>query len=399
MPTILPGDIVACNTITSSLGAYFMSPNGADRLENLLVNTQTALQTLRNDVVLNSDRSLAFFALTSTPFIAKVNVASGTRAANPSTLPVGGNKIAISPDNAEVCITHSASPYFTRYDTATMTVATAPATLPTGGGRGPGYSPDGAYLAIGHATFPYVTIYDRATNTKIPDPVTLPTASCNRAVFSNDSTKLACVTDSSTPRLRVYNTSDWSAVTLGATLGTTNYVAAAWSPNDGRLAIGSSSGSASTAFYVYDTSTWTFITLPSLAGVRLGAVRALEWFGNDVLVVVMDSAPGNALVIDVTAATILRQVDLGLNAVQSACVAPGGSFRKIAGTVKDGAGVPLERQVRTYDRATGNLAGSTNSASDGTFEMFVFSNRTTTVQAVGAGENSQIIDLVTPAEF
>jgi len=397
MPTILPGDIVVGDSTT--MGVHFCSPSGADQLENLLLNSQTALQSTRTDVVLTPDRSLAFVALSVTPFIAKIDVAAGTRAANPTNLPAGAaNRVAISPDGAEIAVGHATTPYFTRYNASDMTVVASPDIVPTGTGWGAGYSPNGTWLAVGHQTSPFVSLYDRATNTKLSNPGTLPPTTVTRAVFSPDSSKLACVCENTSPRIRIYNTSDWSAVSLSATLGSAAFYEAAWSPDGGKLAVGSSSGSASTAFYVYDTSTWTFITLPSLTGYKLGRVRAMQWFGSDVLMVVMDSTPANALIIDIANTTILREVDTGVSVLSGAYVAPGGSFRRIAGTVFDGESDPnpLERNVRAYDRATGKLIGSAESNASGDFEMFVFHGRTASVQAVGTTENSQLIDSVIP---
>lgn len=396
MANLIPGDIVLCDTTT--MGIHSMGP-GAEFLENILLNSQTPLQTTRNDCVVTADGSTIFVALNVTPFIAKIDVVSGTRYANPVSLPPGAvQRITLSPDETEVVLGHSTTPFFTRYRTSDMVKLSDPATPPAGTGYKPAFSPDGTLMAIGHATSPFISIYNTSDMSKVANPGTLPpTTGSGGTDFSPNGQWLAVGCANTSPRLRVYNVADWSSVTLGATIGSVNLLDVKFSPDSTKLACVSSSGAATTTIYVYDTSTWTFITLPSLSGYKLGAARKVEWYGNRVIGVIMDSTPSAALFIDVVSGQVVKYVDIGVSAINGAGVVPGGSFRRLAGTVKDPADNPLARAVRAYDRTTGKLIGETNSLVDGSFDLKVFCGRSSCVVALGTSpENSKLIDRVTP---
>lgn len=405
MAVILPGDVLVGDT--SAYKTHFFSLNGANQQEHVIGAAETILQGNPNGVVLDSSRSAAYYALSSSPYVAKVTVSTGARAANPGVLPAGaGNAIAISADDSEVVLAHATNPYITRYATSTMTKQSDPANPPAGTANGAAYSGNGTWLAVAHATTPFVTIYERATMTKLANPGTLPPTTGNNCAFSADSSRLCVVTANTTPRMRVYNTSDWSAVTLSSTVGSVSLTHCAFSSAGTYLAVGSSSAAAATAIYIYNTSTWAHVSLPSLTSYRIGAVRALQWLSDKIVCVVMDASfVISVLIINVATSTVLRSVQMPHVGAYSAAVAPGGGYYEMSGTVTSAAspGVALARAVRAYDRGTGKFMGQTTStvsgSPPGTWAINTLHNRSCTVIAIGEPpEESQIFDQIIPAE-
>ena len=75
---------------------------------------------------------------------------------------------------------------------------------------GVSFSPDGGLCAVAHASSPYLTVYNTSNWSKVTVPGTLP-STCNGVSFSPDG-GLCAVAHTSSPYLTVYNTSNWSKV-------------------------------------------------------------------------------------------------------------------------------------------------------------------------------------------
>lgn len=382
-------DFVLLDGVSLKLSA---ASYGSGTLMEVLAPGQTALPGTTNRVAVSPDLANVYAVFGSTPFVTKVDASTGVRT-NPGSPPPGGVGVAVSPDGSTVAVAHSTTPFVTRFNTSDMSKVTAFGTSPGQNGTAVAYNPAGNLLAVGMSASPFIALYDGTT--KLSNPATLPPATVNDLDFSGNGTMLAVGCNSTSPRMRVYNTSTWASLTITTALPSFAVTRVKFSSDSAYLAVGTAAGTAADALRVYDTTTFTTVTLPSLSGVRVGQVRGLYWAGPRVLAVVMGD-PVNIIWIDVVAGTIVKTVDVLRGAVNDAAGCPGGSFRKITGTVVDAVPASVSREIRFYDRERGTFEGSTVSTG-GNYSWLQMNNRSTLAVAVGQStELVQIKDKIIP---
>ena len=115
------------------------------------------------------------------------------------------------------------------------------------------FSPDGSLLAVGGISAPRVTVYDTSDWSKVTVSTQPASGNCAYMSFSPDGAYLAVVYSSS-PYLLVYDTSDWSSVTItGGDPGSTP-TQCHFSPDGNWLAV---TRGGTPSVVVYDTSDWS----------------------------------------------------------------------------------------------------------------------------------------------
>lgn len=130
------------------------------------------------------------------------------------------------------------------------------------------FSPDGSLLAVGHSSSPYLTVYNTSDWSKLTIG-SLPPGSVKSLAFSPDGSLLA-VGHNTTPFLTVYRTSDWSKVTLGANPNAT-ISELSFSPDGSKLA---AAGTTSPYLHWYSTTDWV---KGSITGGNPGSVQAMAF--------------------------------------------------------------------------------------------------------------------------
>jgi len=172
------------------------------------------------------------------------------------------------------------------------------------------------------------------------------------------------------PYLTVYDTSDWSQITLagGAPAGAILY-ACRFSPDGTKLAVGHSGSPYVT---VYNVADWSKITLaggnPPAPGYGLG------WSFDGALLAVASSASPYVTVYNVADwSKLANPATLPTGAGTCALFTDSWQTKGIAAStgheVLDDAGSPAARTVRVYERATGKLLAQKTSSAGGEFAL------------------------------
>lgn len=343
------------------------------------------------------DLSEIAFGVSTTPFIRRFNLADGTLFPPPGNLPPAAcEAIAYRPDGTTIAVAHNSSPFVTRYNRADMTKLTDFAVSPGSHAHAVRYSPDGSILAVGHELTPFISLYDVATGTKLANPATLPVAGVDNIGFSPDGAYLYCFSGGTGVQY-VYRTSDWTAISLGSQTSATKN--GRFSPDGTKLAM---SGSSSAYLRIWDIAAGVFTPRTVAAAPEASPGGGMRWLDDDTIIFQTDTR-WYKYTLSTNAWTYAYP---GLYPSGSApglgCfIFPGGAKRKFAGTVKDGSGNPLVRDVVAYDRASGRTIGKTkSSAVDGTFVMEVWSNLPAVIYAVGEGaEVTELFDAVIPVAY
>lgn len=97
-------------------------------------------------------------------------------------------------------------------DPLDWTQETPPAVMPNGNVRSVAYSPDGAYLAVASDEPDGLFVYDTSTWTKVVSLDLVSAGAVNRVKFSPDGTKLAVAYQSSSEKIKVFDTTTWSEI-------------------------------------------------------------------------------------------------------------------------------------------------------------------------------------------
>jgi WD40 repeat protein len=125
------------------------------------------------------------------------------------------------------------------------------------------FNPQGTFLAaaVQYAENHLFDIVDGWTKFTASDVFGTGGLSCD---FNPAGSLLAFTYDSTSPRFRVFNTSDWSEVSIAAAKPTSTCNSCAFSPNGQFLAV---AGSTTTEpVWVYNTSDWSRVTIPAVDG-------------------------------------------------------------------------------------------------------------------------------------
>lgn len=335
------------------------------------------------------------FGVSSSPFIRRFNLANGSLYPNPGVLPPAAvESLDYSPDGTIIAVAHNGSPFVTRYNRADMQKLTDYPVSPGSQAHAVRYSPDGSLLAVGHESTPFLTIYNTLTGEKLPNPAQLPVAGVDNVGFSPDGQMLYAFSGG-TGNQYVYLTADWTAISLGSQSGSTKN--GRWNPSGTMLAM-ATSGSGS--LRMWDRGPDNSMTARTVATAPEAAPGGgLHWLDDDRLLMQTDQRwyqyrPSTNTWSYAYPGIYPSGSAPGFGILQF----PGGAPRKFAGTVKDGGGNPLERNLVAYDRGSGRIIGRTrSSAVDGSFTMPVWSNRPAVIYAVGeGGEMTEYFDAVTP---
>lgn len=241
-------------------------------------------------------------------------------------------------------------------------------------------SPDGSKIAVGHSGSPYLTVF----NTSNWSTVTLGTAvgsSVSGVAFSPSGGHLA-VGISSYPYICVYETATWTKITALSPMGG-NGAALAWSPDGSTLVAVYFGGANLTA---YRTDTWAVLTgTPSLPAAGKGVSFSPD--GTHVLVTHAVVAPGGPTFsaykrsdwsLDLTYLSALRASSYSDSHTACNVETYTSAARFLRGTVRDDAGDPAARVVRVYRRSDAALVATTVSdATTGEYEISVTGDYTT----------------------
>lgn len=400
----LPGDIIATSEVYPGLimqqpldrsGGYkvFMGDDPTNR--GSLAAGLTRLE-------LSPDRTRLLGRTTSAPFVRVYRMDGSEPGYDDPPIGVAGQSIRMAwhPAGTEFAVGHANSPFVTRFNASDLSqLAAFLDATPFGQVGDLKYSPDGQYLACAHSASPttlnapgYV-IYDLSTGnalTGLPDL----TSNANALGWSPDSSTLVIQQRTSSHvcqrlDMATLTLTPIAGVTAGVTLADNKYVR--FNPSGTLVAITRGN---SPYLHVVETTGWTSVPL----GVSLGSIPTdIRWLDDDLLVVAQNG--GSMLLLDyATGSGVLLGAPVGAGSCTAFDVIPS-TRRRFGGTVTDGVSNPLSRTVRIVDRASGREIGRTVSdPSDGSFEVVVFSPNPAIAYCVGDGtELTKIEDAVTPA--
>lgn len=166
------------------------------------------------------------------------------------------------------------------------------------------FKPGSSHLAYIHGEVPFKTleIIDAATGTSI-DSVNLPVSSgdmtCGK--YSPDGTKFACTMDAS-PYIRVFNTSDWSLISVSGPGAAFGYAwSCDWSHDGNFLALAHWD---SPYVSVYRTDTWTLLSAPSTLPNSQGTSVAFSNIASTPRLHVTSASSGEGTYYDIISNTI-----------------------------------------------------------------------------------------------
>lgn len=325
-----------------------------------------------------------------------------------TTMPGTKFSAAWRPDGTEIACSSSASPFVRRWLASDMSQIADFSTgdLPPIATSELRYSPNSRYLAVGYdaSTFntPGLRCYDLTTNLPVTITGALPASNVLGLDFSPDNAKLFAIPRTSGHTAALIDTTTWvsEGVTGITSLGTQDKCVR-FSPDGTKVAVVRGGTTAGTTISVYGTagaaSTWASQAITMPAGLPAAVARWVEWIDNSLLVVGYASqVMFHVIDVSTNPATLVGKVfDFG--AIRFGLVS-GGAKRFFGGTVKDGGGNPLQREVRVVHRSSGRLLATTvSSAVDGKFAVMVTCPQPCIVYAVGSGgEIVELFDSVTP---
>jgi hypothetical protein len=220
-------------------------------------------------------------------------------------------------------------------------------------------------LFVGSTAIEYFNEYAVPSTTPLGPTIFADGAGCTWGTFSEDGTRYATVM-TATPRLRVYDTFDWSELTLASTTDTmlrceidpTNtYLAAVTSATAPRQRLYLIGTTTELALSSPGGSTWRSVNF-NADGTKVMFSQSLNAFGR---VNVYDTATQAASVLETGVASILETVR-----------SPGLALYEYSGFVRDANNAPLQTQVTAIDPETGvTMAQTTSNPSTGAYRMFV----------------------------
>ena len=193
-------------------------------------------------------------ASNATPYLVVYDTSTWDRITITGGTPTSGvSCLDWSPDGTKLAVSYGASPYLVVYNTATWAKLTIAGGTPTSLGLCE-FSPDGTKLAIAtknSSAEPFI-IYNTGDWSKVTLPEAVPLGLFNAIKWSSGGSLLSVARYGSSHR--VYNSSDWSYTVRN--LGSGEGVSAlAYSADDAILAVGFSGGT--TRIRLFDTTTWT----------------------------------------------------------------------------------------------------------------------------------------------
>lgn len=253
------------------------------------------------------------------------------------------------------------------------------------------FTDDGTKLCVGHSTIPNFSIFDTSTWANITPTLTSPptAGNANGATMSRNGQYVLIYGTTTGNRRRIYN------LLTGALMGTEN-------SNDHTAGFTADSlfayfenGSGVLRKFNLTTSVFSNVASMGLLNVGGSGGRSME-FTNDGIGFVMYR--GVAFFFDTATDTLISQVQIESGtATPKAALFPTTSKRKLAGTVEDLSGNPVQRKIVAYDLATDRYLGETVSDVAGNFEMRIYSPALCYVVAEGqSGEQHKIYSNVSP---
>lgn len=361
---------------------------------------QTAPTQLNyNQLTMSPDNSTLYAF--SGGVMSKTDIATGVRTTTTAVSGTNGG-IAVTPDNTTLWATTATSPFIYGWDASTLATVTGPGTLPTGIGKDVDFSPDGTLMAVAHVTTPFVTIYNYPALTKITNPATLPPTNGTTCKFSPNGQWLAVGTNSTSPRLIVYNVSTWTPVTLVGSVtagGDVNQVL--WAPDSSRLFVLSSTTGSHPV--IFETTGWTNVTGPTPAVSFTGSPLSMVVFTKDIYATIGVNVNPIVIVYDTYRnTTSIFETNRALTS-SAACKLNGTQNVRVSGTSRDVNNTLAARTVNLRDGPTGRLLHSVVSNGSGAFDAR-FPGVTTrdVVVEVAPGnvaEESTFYDNVIPAVY
>ena len=185
-----------------------------------------------------------------------------------------------------LAITRSGTPYLTVFNSSDWDAVPGTPTL-AGSGYAAAFSPDGSLLAIGYLNSPFLTVINTSGWSAVSGTPVL-SGTCYSLSFSPSGSMLAVAGNAltSTQRVRVFDTSDWSAVLDDFDLNHNSARAVAFSPDGVYLAIGYNSGN---RLIVLNTSGWSTVTgTPSIGSYIYSIAYSPD---GSLMAVASDSSP------------------------------------------------------------------------------------------------------------
>lgn len=386
---LLPGDVIHGLMVAPSI--MVRQPNGVETAANTFGTASAEVAWTWQEADLSPDRTEIVFSSLVSPYIKRFSLSDMELMAAPGNLPTGGCKnVEYSPDGSLIALAHAAAPYVTIYERANMRKRSDFATSVGAAANALCFTKDGTHLIIGLEVSPFIAIYNLVTGDRLPNPTQLPAAGVDWVELSPDGSFVALSIGSSAIQY-VYKTSDWSAISLGSLSGSLKK--AKWNSDGSRLA---QSTSSSPHLRIWDVSGDNF-TARTVAATEASPGGGIVWLDDDTILMQTDTRymiyniSTNAWKYAFTG-YYPSTSNLGL------FLYPGGARRKFAGSVKNGEGSPLSREIIAFDRESGRIIGKTLSdASTGNFELQVWSNLPAVVYAVGqGGETTELFDSVIP---
>lgn len=275
-----------------------------------------------------------------------------------------------SADSSRYAYGDDTSPFIKIYDTSTWAAASAPSA--TASSIWTAYNQSGTLLASLTWTGNRLRVFNTADWSAVTIPVNI-TTTCYQCKFSPDGTKLY-VTHASAPYISVFDTTTWAKTSfVGGSPPTNTAYCIAFSADGAKMAIGAGS---SPYVYFYEGLTRKY---PDLGVLAINPVKDVAFSADGQYVAaVTDSNSGSLTVWNATTAPTYTRVGLPAavaNAYyrRSVAFAPAYLNNALSTTpeypVTDEAGLPAVRKLRAYSRETGKLLGSTTSAANGAYSI------------------------------
>lgn len=292
------------------------------------VGVTPLLSNSANKVAFSPDGSLCAVSHYGAPFLTVYSTSNWAKVPFTTGLSSTCKSVTFSPNGSLCAVATEAAPYMVVFDTATWTQVALTPSLP-GGGQDVSFSPDGSLCAVAHSYSPGVTVFNTATWGKVSLTGGTINGTCNSVSFSNDGALMA-VTGQPSPFLILYSTATWAKTTIPSNPVTTTAYCAKFSPDDKLLFYGATNPAP--RFGALNTSDWSHVNVNAMP---YGAVRNSQYLRD--------------------------------------CAFYVPEKRVISGNVRDINGDLVQRNVRAYQRDTGQLCAETLSdALTGAYELALF---------------------------
>jgi WD40 repeat protein len=317
-------------------------------------------------------------------------------------IPSGCYKGGFSPDSSRFVVGCDNSPYMFVYNTTTWARVTGMSV--SGTVYSVAFNPSGTLAAVAHFGGNNLTVYNTNDWSQVSLAGGYPTTDYGFGVaFSPDGTKLVFAHDS-TPFVTMYDTTTWARSALpAASLPASNGKCIAYSPDGTMLAVGVSG---TPYLLIYDTTTWARKTLSANPA---QVVTDLAFSPDNAALVAVSSwnSTGvnlNAYTVAASATRVTLDASITTRGnLNSATFAPNLIDLRIATTsgapVTDAAGGAAARKVRAYARENGVILGATTSAANGSYSLGPFLAPTdASVIFIDDADGDQLNDLVIRAK-